>query len=139
MDFTLDELEDAWNKRLLDIPVSKINLLYELSHDYKMYLLSNTNDIHLSYILKYIQSNFKKDVFSEVFKFCFYSQRLNLVKPNPDIYIKVLEQDKLNPKETLFIDDSYANIQAAASMEIKTIHYQNEVQLKRELAQIHCC
>ncbi len=45
-----EELDRCWNAMLLGIPVQKLDLLLQLKEKYSVYLLSNTNTIHLDYI-----------------------------------------------------------------------------------------
>ena len=45
-------------------------------------------------------------------------------KPNPDIYEQVLEENRLNPRATLFIDDTKENTDTAAQLGIQTWHLQ---------------
>ena len=64
----------------------------------------------------------------ERFKACFeqfyLSHEIKLRKPNTDIYEFVLQKNKLNPKETLFIDDTEENTEGAKKLGIKCWHLQ---------------
>ena len=55
----------------------------------------------------------------------YLSFEMGKLKPEFDIYQQVLNESKLKPKETLFIDDLKANIQAANSLNINVIHLQS--------------
>ena len=43
----IDQVEKAWNAMLLDLPKERITLLKKLKSIYPLFLLSNTNAIHL--------------------------------------------------------------------------------------------
>lgn len=54
------------------------------------------------------------------------SSREKVCKPDPAIFTLLAERYGLNPKDTLFIDDSLPNTQAAAALGFKTWHYADE-------------
>lgn len=54
-------------------------------------------------------------------------------KPFADIYLKLLDRYSVDASEALFIDDNGRNIEAAQNLGIKSIHFQNPVQLDQEL------
>ncbi len=115
-----DALIDAWNAILLDFPLHRLKFLKELaaSNKYRLFLLSNTNDLHISWI----QNDWGDALYNE-FKSCyeqFYlSHEINLRKPNTNIYQFVLDENNLVPEETFFIDDTKENTDAANTLGIK--------------------
>lgn len=135
-EFSFDDLTTAWNGRLLAIPEQRIDLLYQLSKDYKLYLLSNTNQIHHEFILNYIKEKFQIEVFEEVFQNCYYSYELQLVKPAKEIYERVLADAKIEANETLFIDDSAINLEQPQLLGISTIHFKNDEQFRVDLFEL---
>ncbi|MFT7420108.1 MAG: FMN phosphatase YigB (HAD superfamily), partial [Arcticibacterium sp.] len=46
--FSDAEVDKAWNALLLDLPPHRIKLILELQNAYPVYLLSNTNNIHIT-------------------------------------------------------------------------------------------
>ena len=112
-------LINAWNAILLDLPEHRLQFLQQLKaeHNYQLILLSNTNDLHISWVKQNIES------FAE-FKSCFdafyLSHEINFRKPNADIYEFVLKEHQLQPEEVLFIDDTKENTDAAKSLGIYT-------------------
>ena len=48
------QIDEAWNSFLVGIPSYKLDLLLELRRRYKLYLLSNTNDIHWQWSLRHV-------------------------------------------------------------------------------------
>lgn len=116
-----EDLVKAWNAILLDFPLERLVFLKELaaSNKYRLFLLSNTNDMHISWI----QKDWGMDLYNE-FKNCFeqfyLSHEIQMRKPNTDIYEFVLEENNLVPSETIFIDDTLENTETAEKLGIKT-------------------
>ena len=121
-ELTNHELQTAWNKMLLDIPSQRIELIKRLAKQYNVYLLSNTNEIHYNFIEEYYQHEFTSGTFQSLFIKAYLSYQIGLRKPNLEIFEFVLNDDKLNPEKTLFIDDSIEHINAALKLGIKAQH-----------------
>ena len=122
--FPLISKEDfvlSWNAILKDFPLHRLDFLKSLAatKKYRLFLLSNTNDLHITWI----QAHWGLKLYEE-FKSCFekfyLSHEIQLRKPNLDIYEFVLKENNLIPAETLFIDDTKENTNAALSLGIKT-------------------
>ena len=64
-----------------------------------------------------------------------YSCHVNAIKPDMEIYKKLFEQYGLVPEESLFIDDTPANIVTAKRLGMKTILYKDPDQLKADINQ----
>lgn len=116
------QLTLAWNSMLLDIPKSRIDLIKELSKNYNVYLLSNTNEIHYNYIEDYYQRIFKQGNFESLFNKVNLSYQVRLRKPTLEIFEFVLDNGSLNPEKTLFIDDSLEHTNSALKLGIKAQH-----------------
>lgn len=122
-EFTISkpDLIKAWNAILLDFPLHRLDFLKKLkkSGDYRLFLLSNTNDLHINWIIK----NWGIALYNE-FKDCyeqFYlSHEINLRKPNANIYEFVINENNLIPEETYFVDDTLENTVSAETLKIKT-------------------
>ena len=119
---TDEEVDTLWNLMLLEIPREKLELILELRGKYMVYLLSNTNPIHWDYVCKNA-FNYRGFRVNDYFEETFLSYEMHLAKPDKAIFEKVLEEANLLPEETLFIDDSEANCQAAEELGIHTHHY----------------
>lgn len=119
------EIENAWNAMLLDLPTERIELISEIAQKKPIYLLSNTNEIHLKKIeelLKKKETNWDKfcGIFSKVYLSC----RVGMRKPNEDIFFKVLNDNNLIANKTLFIEDSIQHIETAKKIGIQTLFLQ---------------
>ena len=120
------DLISAWNKMILDLPEKRIQLIAKLRKDYDIYLLSNTNEIHIEEI-KRICGNKKYEAFEKLFKKVYYSHKINLRKPNVNVFKFVIDDNKLNPKNTLFIDDSEQHINSANKLGISCHLLQGDI------------
>lgn len=125
-----DEIDHAWNGMLLGIAAEKLELLKELKNNYQVLILSNTNNIHLNMmynkILPQVAGALSFDSF--VHK-AYYSHVLHMRKPDAEIYQYVLDELKLNPGETVFLDDNADNIRGASQLGIKVQHITDSNQL----------
>jgi putative hydrolase of the HAD superfamily len=118
-----DEIDACWNAMLLGIPPMKLKLLKDLQRDYKVYLLSNTNDIHLNYINSVMLPKINGETsLDPYFHKAYYSQRMKMRKPDAEIFEYVLRENNLVPSQTLFLDDNALNVAGAQSVGIKTVH-----------------
>ena len=113
------DLINAWNAMLLDLPTIRLNYLNTLKKDYRVYLLSNTNEIHISAFEKTLNKAGQINSFQDCFNNIYYSCRMGLRKPNKDCFMKVLEEVYSKPEEMLFIDDSIQHIEGAKSCGIQ--------------------
>ena len=103
----------AWNQLLTGIPERRVEKLKELKGRYRLFLLSNTNPVHWLPC---------KELLDDCFEKVFLSYEMHMVKPDSDIFEKMLEESGIDAKETLFIDDSKANCRAAEALGIRTLH-----------------
>ena len=115
------QIDAAWNAMLLDLPEERIQLLDELKTKYRLFLLSNTNEIHYNSFTSYMRDKFKREIFSDVFEKAYVSFKVKMRKPDPEIFLHVLQEQNLRKEETLFIDDSLQHIETANKLGINTI------------------
>jgi FMN phosphatase YigB (HAD superfamily) len=115
------QLRDAWNALLLDIPEDRINRILELTDKYRVFILSNTNPIHIKAVNQILYDFTGSPTLEEVVEHAFYSYDLGMIKPDPNIYTTALELFNLLPEETFFIDDNEDNIVAAKSVGIHAV------------------
>ncbi|MEO7992204.1 MAG: HAD family phosphatase [Chryseolinea sp.] len=116
-------IDQCWNAMLRGIPSVKLDLLDQLRSSYQVYLLSNTNNIHLQYIQTKIMPSLSGDKsLDDYFHRAYYSHLMKKRKPEAEIFEHVLEENGLKANESLFIDDNEANIEGAKALGIKTLH-----------------
>lgn len=115
------QLIDAWNAMLLDFPEERIDFLREIGAKYPIYLLSNTNAIHLEAFNRILKSLHGMDSLDLLFKKPYYSHVIGARKPDPESYNRVLRENSLDPRTTLFIDDTSPNIEGAKRVGLQTL------------------
>ena len=117
----LELIKKAWNSILLNIPEERVHLLKKLSLKYKIYLLSNTNSIHLNEIISaYGEKKWRN--FISIFNEVYFSNQIGMRKPNEDVFFYLIKKNKLDVSKTLFIDDSPQHIKTAKKIGFKTYH-----------------
>lgn len=119
-ELTDDQIDGAWNAIFVGIPQGNHELLRQLKDKYRTFLLSNINAIHHAYVHNYLKSEFGMDNNDELFEKVYYSHLMGKRKPNPEIFEQVLEENNLDPAETLFIDDSPQHLETAKKLGMQT-------------------
>jgi FMN phosphatase YigB (HAD superfamily) len=112
---SIDEISKAWNAILLDFPLYRLEFLQMLSKKYRLFLLSNTDAIHIDTFEQKTGPSFYSD-FYQCFEKVYFSFEIGMRKPNPEVYNFVLDQNGLQAKQTLFIDDKKENTDAALAL-----------------------
>ena len=125
------EIDRIWNSMLLGVPTEKLDLLIELRKHYHLFLLSNNNELHWKHGLAFF--HYRGMEMDDFFERIFLSCRMHVAKPDPDIFRRMMADAGIKPEETLFIDDSEANCQAASALGIHAIHYTPGEDLKKRL------
>ncbi|MFD1551722.1 HAD family phosphatase [Putridiphycobacter roseus] len=117
------EIETAWNAMLLDLPSHRIELLKKISKEIPIFLLSNTNEIHLKAFRKMIKDSFGEEhLLESTFSKTYYSHLIQARKPNRAAFDIIIHEQGLNPSKTLFIDDSLQHIEGAEKIGLQTVH-----------------
>ncbi|MBI4930958.1 MAG: HAD family phosphatase [Bacteroidetes bacterium] len=120
-DVSDSQIDKAWNSMLLDLPAERVQLLDKLKTKYRTFLLSNTNQIHCDTFSGYMQKQLGRDIFSGAFEKTYFSHKINMRKPDVEIFEFVLKENNLRKEETLFIDDSIQHIEGAKKMGLNTV------------------
>ena len=115
------EIDEAWNALLLDIPEERIHLLRELGNKYRLFLLSNTNAIHLVRFNQIVAESFTIPDLDSLFEKTYYSHLIGQRKPDAVVFEQILAQNNLEAAETLFVDDSIQHIEGAKTVGLKTL------------------
>jgi FMN phosphatase YigB (HAD superfamily) len=114
-----EDLINAWNAILLDFPKERLDFLKEISASkkYRLFLLSNTNDLHIKWVQNSVGEVFFQE-FKNSFEQFYLSHEINLRKPDSEIYEFVLNENNLIADETLFVDDLKENTDSARKLGI---------------------
>lgn len=129
-----NEIDDAWNSIILDIPPERIKILEKLQNNYQTFLLSNTNEIHYDCYRANLEKVYGYKNFDELFKKAYFSFEMGMQKPYPEIYETVLSENNLIANETLFIDDTLKHVEGAARVGIRAFHLEKGVEIARLFA-----
>ena len=111
----------AWNSMLLGFMPDALTCLKRLTGSYRLFLLSNTNEIHI----QEIESRVGAEVFSDfcaLFEKVYLSHELGLRKPHPEVFTHIIEEQGLEASETLFIDDSIQHVEGAIKAGLRAYH-----------------
>ncbi len=120
-----EQIQNSWNAILKDFPEYRLTFIEEFNktNDHRLFLLSNTNDLHIEYVKKTMGwDRFKR--FRDCFEQFYLSYEIKMRKPNADIFEFVLDQNQLKAEETLFIDDTKENTDTAQQLGIQSWHLQ---------------
>src|SRR5687768_11106552 len=108
------DIIEAWNSMLIGIPGYRLEMLRMLRQKFNVYLLSNTNPIHLDWVHKYLKRIHKIDRFEkDHFHQAYYSHIIGDRKPLPSIYKFIIDDSFMTPGLTLYMDDIKENLDVA--------------------------
>jgi epoxide hydrolase-like predicted phosphatase len=116
---TAAQIAEAWSALLGDLPAERWMLLKNLKHDFRIFLLSNTNSLHISYYFPRLEKLYGIYGYNHLFEKVYLSYEMGMRKPDRNIYEFVLKDSGLDPAETLFIDDNPGNIATARALGIR--------------------
>ncbi|MDE6368403.1 MAG: HAD family phosphatase [Muribaculaceae bacterium] len=117
---TDQQIDDAFCDFLIGIPAERLAQLRELRKKYNVYMLSNTNPIMWR---SKIADEFTKEgkVREDYFDGMVTSVEAKSMKPDEKIFRYAIDKLGIRPEETIFLDDSQRNLDAAARIGFKTL------------------
>lgn len=118
---TANKVVQAWNAMILDFPIEKLNGVLALKETHRTFLLSNTNDLHIQAVYRALKAVYPASDLNPFFEKVYFSSDLQMRKPSKSIFEYVCRENKLNPAETLFIDDTEQHIVGAKSTGLNTL------------------
>lgn len=119
---TKGEVLEAWNVILLGIPKERIDFVHQLRANFRTFLLSNTNAIHVEQFEQDIDETMGLQHFRSAFEKIYYSNVMGIKKPYPKTFLEVCEWNGLTPERTLFIDDSAQHVEGALKAGLHAYH-----------------
>ena len=122
MEATDEQIDQAWNAMLGDIPLHRLRKVEELGKHYQTFVLSNTNNIHEIAFNKILQKVSGKPSLDSFFHKVYFSHIMCCRKPETEIYEMLLKENELKAEEVLFLDDKQENLRGAEKLKIKTFH-----------------
>lgn len=115
---------NCWNSLLDKFPPQRWDLLESVRSEYKVFMLSNINELHLNTAYKHISKvHGRIDFETEYFDGVFYSHLVKKRKPEKEIYTFLEEVTGIKGHELLFIDDRLENIKTAQSLNWNAVHH----------------
>jgi len=109
--------DECWNAMIVSYPEANNPYLEKLkSQDYNLYVLSNTNEIHVRYLEP--MSQWREGLFTKIY----YSNEIHSRKPDLECFQWVINDAKISAEETVFIDDRPDNIEGARRAGLNTIN-----------------
>ena len=112
---TIEEIRYAWNSIIGDFPLYRLEFLQMLSFKYRLFLLSNTDAMHMEKFQHKVGMTFIRE-FYQCFEKVYFSFELGMRKPDVEIFNYIIKKHDLNPKRTLYIDDKKANTEIAEAV-----------------------
>jgi FMN phosphatase YigB (HAD superfamily) len=109
------EFQSAWENIFTLNPLME-QVVKALSKRFPLFLLSNTNDLHREFLFRQFP------VFG-LFRGGIYSDEVQVLKPNPEIFRITRDRFDLNPERTLFVDDLRPNVEAAKESGFQVFQY----------------
>ncbi|MGF1512924.1 MAG: HAD family hydrolase [Elainellaceae cyanobacterium] len=122
---TVDDstLDAAWNAMLLDLPAARLQTLAQLSERFRLFLLSNTNEIHKAAFEHHVKETLgSSSALADRFEAVYYSHLVGDRKPHPSLFQRVIDEQALTPSRTLFVDDTAGHLQGAQAVGLRTVH-----------------
>ena len=127
---TPQEIRTAWDAMLLEFRESSLEFLNKIKPKYNTYLFSNTNFIHMEAFHKIFHTKERDRPFNDYFDKAFYSCEIGLRKPDAESYQWILNHLNIKADKTLFIDDSYQNIEAAKGVGMQTVYFEKGMRIE---------
>ena len=112
-DISDKDLEEAFTAFIMDLPVERLQAIRELRRQGKRtYVLSNTNPVMFHTVIDRL---FRREglAINDYFDGVIASFAEKVCKPDPEIFRILLRRYDLDPKKTVFLDDSAKNCAAA--------------------------
>lgn len=115
-----EQIDKAFCDFLVGIPAYRLEQLRQLKKQYGIYMLSNTNPImwHSRIAEEFRQEGMERE---DYFDGIVTSFEARSIKPDAKIFHTVVEKLGIKPEETLFLDDSQKNLDAALALGFRTL------------------
>lgn len=123
-----DSIDHAWSALILDFPPERVDLVRQLGQRKRVFLLSNINELHLATSDRKFTEAMGTDIGSlaDQFEQAYYSHLVGDRKPHTTIFQRVIDENRLTPAKTLFLDDTAHNLVGAQQVGLQTMHITQE-------------
>lgn len=121
-----EEVRQAWMGFVSGMDVRKLDYIAQLRQKgYRTYLLSNTNPYLMDYWARTPRFTPQGNSIDTYFDKLYLSFEMGCMKPNGEIFRQMIEDARIRPEETLFVDDSASNIAAGKAAGLQTFQPEN--------------
>ena len=131
-DISYEDIEKAW-KSIIDPPLAyKLEALRELRKTHRLFLLTNNNPLLMDWACSpefAPSANGLSDYFDKIY----ISYQMKCTKPDLKIFRMLIADAGIDPAESLYIDDSKRNIQAASECGFLVLLVKNGEDWRNEL------
>ena len=127
---TNEQIKEAWNAILIDVPAPRVDFLLKLKERYNLYLFSNTNQFNYDYFTAHLKQKYGFNFFETIFKAAYFSHILHIRKPKVEGFQRIMQEQQLNPAETLFIDDSPQHVEGARRCGLQAYHLKDDEKIE---------
>ncbi len=118
------QIDDAWNAMLLGLPEENIRFIEKIGKSFRLFLLSNTNQVHIEKFYEMIRTENGLEHLDCYFEKIYLSHLIGARKPEAGAYEIILRENNLSAEETLFIDDSPQHVEGAKKVGLQAIWLQ---------------
>lgn len=125
-----NQVVHAWNAMILDFPKERMEWLEEIGKRKRVFLLSNTNELHVTAVRFSLKKSVGHENLESYFEKTYFSNELGLRKPHPETFERIVKENNLDPARTLFIDDSPQHIEGAKSVGLQTFFLERGVEIR---------
>lgn len=120
------QFKKVWCSCFTGVNKDMIYLLNNLKKNYRLVLLSNTDEIHFNYLKN-------KHKLNKIFDDFALSYKTGHMKPSPWIYLSTLKKARAFPTKAAYIDDIEEFVWASKFFGIKGVQYTSLDKLKKDL------
>ena len=121
---THEQVKEGWCAMLLGIDETTVETLKRLREKYKLFLLSNTNEMHY----QKINSDLGFQI-ENLFDQAYFSFMEGKRKPDIELFSRVVQSSRLEAQEIIFMDDLKMNPAAAKTLGLQTLLYETNYPL----------
>lgn len=116
------EILRFWNDVIVACPIERLRLIHQVHSLYKVFLLSNCDVENARTFPQHIDRVAGYPLTRQDFDELFFSSWLKLRKPDPEVFEHILDKHRLQPAETLFIDDCRKHCESALTVGLQ-VHW----------------
>ena len=113
-------IEETWNTLIAGFPRRRVESIKELSGKYRLFLLSNSDEVNAQYFRDYLNRESGFDILGECFEKTYFSCEVGDRKPSAALFGMIVEENGLQREETLVIDDCKKHCEGAGLAGLKS-------------------